>query len=48
MQEQQILNQETKDIMIKLVTSLLASKPQDPVPHIYSYLNECKKGTPTD
>jgi hypothetical protein len=31
-------NPETKQIMIRLVTSLLANKPHDPVPHIYSYL----------
>uniref|UniRef100_A0A7S3IRJ4 cAMP-dependent protein kinase regulatory subunit n=1 Tax=Strombidium inclinatum TaxID=197538 RepID=A0A7S3IRJ4_9SPIT len=30
--------------MIKLVTSLLSHKPQDPVPHIYSYLKEFNKG----
>jgi hypothetical protein len=34
--------------MVKLVTSLLASKPNDPVPHIYSYLLEYSKGTPPD
>lgn len=30
--------------MVKLVTSLLTTKPTDPVPHIYSYLQEIKKG----
>jgi hypothetical protein len=35
-----VLNDETKDIMVKLVSSLLARKPKDPVPHIYSYLKE--------
>ena len=30
--------------MIRLVTSLLANKPHDPVPHIYSYLQEVQKG----
>lgn len=30
--------------MIKLVTSLLSKKPNDPVPHIYSYLKEYQKG----
>ena len=30
--------------MVRLVTSLLTSKPNDPVPHIYSYLQEIKKG----
>ena len=30
--------------MVKLVTSLLTLKPKDPVPHIYSYLKEIKKG----
>jgi hypothetical protein len=38
------VSQETKMIMVKLVTSLLTSKPNDPVPHIYSYLQEIKKG----
>ncbi len=35
-----VLNDETKEIMVKLVSSLLARKPKDPVPHIYSYLKE--------
>ena len=26
--------------MVKLVSSLLARKPKDPVPHIYSYLKD--------
>ena len=39
-----IITRDTKDIMIKLVTSLLTSKPNDPVPHIYSYLKEYQKG----
>jgi len=30
--------------MVKLVTSLLTAKPNDPVPHIYSYLQEIRKG----
>ena len=30
--------------MVRLVTSLLTHKPNDPVPHIYSYLLEIKKG----
>ena len=35
--------------MVKLVTSLLNSKPQDPIPHIYSFLKEMDKGVkPTD
>ena len=29
--------------MIRLVTSLLANKPHDPIPHIYSYLQEVQK-----
>ena len=33
--------------MVKLVTSLLTNKPNDPVPHIYSYLAELKKGVPS-
>jgi hypothetical protein len=39
-----MVSRETKDIMVKLVTSLLTSKPNDPVPHIYSYLLEIQKG----
>lgn len=31
--------------MVRLVTSLLTAKPNDPVPHIYSYLLEIQKGT---
>ena len=31
--------------MVKLVTSLLTMKPMDPVPHIYSYLQEIQKGS---
>jgi len=30
--------------MVKLVTSLLTKKPNDPIPHIYSYLQEHLKG----
>ena len=30
--------------MVKLVTSLLTTKPNDPIPHIYSYLAEHHKG----
>jgi hypothetical protein len=40
------VNPETKEIMVKLVTSLLATKPIDPVPHIYSFLKEHQKGIP--
>jgi hypothetical protein len=39
-----MVSKETKDIMVRLVTSLLTSKPNDPVPHIYSYLQEIRKG----
>ena len=39
-----MVSKETKDIMVRLVTSLLTSKPNDPVPHIYSYLQEIQKG----
>ena len=31
--------------MVRLVTSLLTAKPNDPVPHIYSYLREIQNGT---
>jgi hypothetical protein len=41
-----LVNPQTKEIMVKLVTSLLTHKPADPVPHIYSYLIEIKKGVP--
>lgn len=41
-----LVNQETKEIMVKLVTSLLTARPTDPVPHIYSYLQEIQKGVP--
>lgn len=34
--------------MVKLVTSLLTQKPEDPVPHIYSYLQEIQKGIETN
>jgi len=39
-----MVSKETKDIMVRLVTSLLTHKPNDPVPHIYSYLLEIQKG----
>jgi hypothetical protein len=39
-----IITHGTKEIMVKLVTSLLTQKPTDPVPHIYSYLKEHQKG----
>ena len=39
-----IITRDTKEIMVKLVTSLLTQKPNDPVPHIYSYLKEYQKG----
>lgn len=39
-----IITKDTKEIMVKLVTSLLTLKPGDPVPHIYSYLKEHQKG----
>ena len=39
-----IITRDTKEIMVKLVTSLLTQKPNDPVPHIYSYLKEQQKG----
>ena len=42
--KESIVSKETKEIMVKLVTSLLTAKPMDPVPHIYSYLQEIKKG----
>lgn len=41
----QVDTKHTKEIMVKVVTSLLSKKPADPVPHIYSYLLELKKGT---
>ena len=44
MAENSIVTNETKEIMVKLVTSLLRQRPTDPVPHIYSYLKEHHKG----
>jgi len=35
---------ELRPIMVNLVTLLLTKKPKDPVPVIYSYLTEAKKG----
>lgn len=40
----QVVNKDTQDVMVKLVTSLLTYKPEDPVPHIYSFIQEIKKG----
>jgi len=34
--------------MVKLVTSLLRQRPNDPVPHIFSYLKEYHKGVHPD
>ena len=45
MSAESVVSKETKEIMVKLVTSLLTLKPKDPVPHIYSYLLEIKKGS---
>jgi hypothetical protein len=42
--QESVVSKETKEIMVKLVTSLLTLKPMDPVPHIYSYLQEIQKG----
>jgi cAMP-dependent protein kinase regulator len=47
-QENSIVSKETKEIMVKLVTSLLRQRPTDPVPHIYSYLKEHHKGVPPE
>jgi len=43
-----LVGKETQAIMVNLVTSLLTHKPTDPVPHIYSYLQEIQKGTATE
>lgn len=32
--------------MVRMVSTLLSRKPTDPVPHIYSFLLEAKKGVP--
>lgn len=39
-----LVSPETKDLMVKLVTSLLTHKPDDPVPHIYSFIVELSRG----
>lgn len=41
---QSLVSPETKDLMVKLVTSLLTHKPEDPVPHIYSFIAELSRG----
>ena len=33
-------------MMVRMVSTLLSRKPSDPVPHIYSFLAEAKKGIP--
>ena len=40
-----MIDPQTKDVMQDMVVSLLANKPTDPVPHIYSFLKEVQKGT---
>ena len=39
-----MIDSSTKDVMQNMVVSLLANKPTDPVPHIYSFLKEIQKG----
>ena len=34
--------------MVRLVTSLLTHKPEDPVPHVYSFLSELNRGVEAD
>lgn len=40
------IDDETKSMMVKMVSTLLSQKPSDPVPHIYSFLIEAQKGIP--
>ena len=40
------IDDQTKAIMVRMVSTLLSRKPTDPVPHIYSFLLEAKKGIP--
>lgn len=40
------IDDDTKAIMVRMVSTLLSRKPTDPVPHIYSFLLEAKKGVP--
>ena|ERR1719240_905856 len=40
------IDDETKAVMVRMVSTLLSRKPTDPVPHIYSFLLEAKKGIP--
>lgn len=40
------IDDETKAMMVRMVSTLLSRKPGDPVPHIYSFLKEAKKGIP--
>lgn len=39
-----MIDPSTKDVMQDMVVSLLANKPTDPIPHIYSFLKEVQKG----
>ena len=39
-----MIDPNTKDVMQDMVVSLLANKPTDPIPHIYSFLKEVQKG----
>lgn len=40
------IDDETKAMMVRLVSTLLSRKPTDPVPHIYSFLKEAQKNIP--
>ena len=40
------IDDDTKAMMVRLVSTLLSRKPTDPVPHIYSFLKEAQKGIP--
>lgn len=44
MQEKNSVNPEVQASMVKMVGKMLAVKPNDPVPFIYSYLLELQKG----
>jgi len=40
------MDQDTKDIMQFVVVKMVQNKPSDPVPHLYSFLQEVNAGVP--
>ena len=43
-----LLQKKTKQVVEELLQSLVAHRPDDPVPFIYRYLQEAQKGIPHD